>query len=290
MDADVVVAGSDDGHVRLWDIASGNSYPPLLADPGYRPSYGLLGVRVWLGGTHPRILLTEHRNLVAVWDVSDPSQPAFRPQAEIATILRSGGFDLHAAKGLPRLATLDGADEVVVFDLLAGTRLFQRRIGGADSVKFIDAPDHPLIGVGARGKLHLLDVESGEQVCAPVQVPLPSQAAVGCLDGADVLAALDPGGLRLYDLRTGEPTIPPVEMSITASGIAWGRVGDRDVVVTAHYATVRVWNPRTGREITVLRFGTRIGAVSVQQTDGGRLLVAVSGPGLVLTELREISS
>jgi hypothetical protein len=48
--------------------------------------------------------------------------------------------------------------------------------------------------------------------------------------------------------------------------------------------------PRTGREITELRVGTRIGAMSVRQTDGDRLLVAVSGPGLVLTELREISS
>jgi hypothetical protein len=79
-------------------------------------------------------------------------------------------------------------------------------------------------------------------------------------------------------------------MPSTANGIAWGRVGDRDVVVTAHFATVRVWNPRTGRKITELRFGTHIGAMSVQQTDGGQLLVAVSGPGLVLTELREISS
>jgi WD40 repeat protein len=119
---------------------------------------------------------------------------------------------------------------------------------------------------------------------------MPSHAAVGCLDGIDVLAALDPDGLRLYDLRTGKLAIPPVEMSVTASGIAWGRVGDRDVVVTAHHATVRVWNPRTGRKITELRFGTRISAMSVQQNDGGRLLVALSGPGLALIELREISS
>jgi hypothetical protein len=61
-------------------------------------------------------------------------------------------------------------------------------------------------------------------------------------------------------------------------------------VVTAHFATVSVRNPRTGRKITDLRFGTRIDAMSVKQTDGGRLLVAMSGPGLVLTELREISS
>lgn len=290
MDADVVVAGSEDGHVRLWDIASGTSYPPLPVEPGYEPSYKLVhpsGVTVWLGGTHPRILLARHPDRVAIWDVSDPSKPVFRRQAEIRNM---PGFDLHAAKGRPLLATLDDADEVMVFDLLAGTRLFRRRISGADSLSFIDAPDHPLLGVGARGKWHLLDVESRKRVRAPLPVSSPRQAAVSRLDGTDVLAALDVDGLRLYDLRTGKLTIPPVEMSSTANGIAWGRVGDRDVVVTAHFATVRVWNPRTGRKITELRFGTHIGAMSVQQTDGGQLLVAVSGPGLVLTELREISS
>ena len=281
MDADVVVAGSKDGHVRLWDIASGTSYPPLQVEPSY--SYD---VKVWLGGTHPRILLAQHRDRVGIWDVSDPSQPAFRQQTEIANRRR---FDLNAAKGRSLLATLDDADEVMVSDLLAGTKLFRRRIGGADSLSFIDAPDHPLLAVGAHGKLHLLDVESRKRVRAPLPISPPHQAAVGRLDGVGVLAVLDADGLRLYDLRTGELAIEPVKISSTPNRIAWARVGDRDVVVTAHFATIRVWNPRTGRKITELPFGTHIGAMSLQQTDRGQLLVAVSGPGLVLTELREIS-
>ena len=153
-------------------------------------------------------------------------------------------------------------------------------------LSFIDAPDHSLLCVGAHGKLHLLNIESAELAYGPLEASVPRHAAVGFLDGNDVLAALDAGGLRLYDLRTGELTTPKVEMSSTANGVAWGRVRDRDVVVTGHFATVRVWNPRTGRKITELRFGTGIGAISVRQTGGDRLLVAVSGPGLVLTELR----
>jgi WD40 repeat protein len=191
---------------------------------------------------------------------------------------------------VPLLASLDHADQVSVVELLSGRRLFRTEVFRADSLRLIDAPDHPLLAVGAGRTLHLLDVDSGRRVRDPLPLALPRHAAVGSLDGANVLATLDADGLRLYDLRTGELTIPPVEMSSTASGIAWGRVGDRDVVVTAHFATVRVWNPRTGRKITELRVGTRIGAMSVRQTDGDRLLVAVSGPGLVLTELREISS
>jgi hypothetical protein len=37
-------------------------------------------------------------------------------------------------------------------------------------------------------------------------------------------------------------------------------------VVTAHFATVRVWNPRTGRKITELRLGTRIDAGTRQSS------------------------
>ena len=286
MDARVVAAEGEDGSVRMWDVAYGTSYPPLPVDPARGP-FPLAGVRVWLGGTSPRILLAFHLGGIAIWDVSDPSQPAFLRYDEIGDMTRCG---VHPATGRPLLATLDYAGEVMVSDLLAGTKLFQRRIEGSDSVRFTEAPEgRPLLGVGAQGMLHLLDIGSLERVYAPLPESSAAHVAVGRLDGADVLAALDAEGLRLYDMRTGERTIPPIEISSTANGIAWGRVGDRDVVVTAHFATVRVWNPRTGRKITDLRFGTRIGAMSVQQIDGGRLLVAVSGPGLVLTELREIS-
>jgi hypothetical protein len=92
-----------------------------------------------------------------------------------------------------------------------------------------------------------------------------------CLDGTEILAVLDSDGLRLFDLETGKQTIPPVEMRTTAKGVAWGRVDDLEIVVTAHFATVRVWNPRTGRKITELRLGTRIDAISLRNAGDGRL-------------------
>jgi WD40 repeat protein len=285
MDSEVVVAGGEHGRVHLWDIASGASHSLLPAEAGYEPD-----AKVRLGGTHLRLLLVQYHDRVAIWDLTNPLQPGFRGQTEVGTMR---GVDLHVAQGVPLLATLDNADEVAIIDLLTGTTRFRRRIPGALSLRFIDAPNHPLLGVGARagiaargGRLHLLDIESGELVGDPLPVALPPHAAVGRLDGVGVLAALDTDGLRFYDLRTGELTIPPVGISSTASGVAWGQVGDRDVVVTAHFATVRVWNPRTGRKITELRFGTRIGAMTVWQTDDW-LRVAVSGPGLVVTDLRQ---
>ena len=90
MDADVVVVGSEEGHVRLWDIASGNSYPAFPVELDY-DTYQLVyppSANVWLGGTHPRILLTQHHDRVGIWDLSDPSQPALRRQAQVESVLR----------------------------------------------------------------------------------------------------------------------------------------------------------------------------------------------------------
>jgi WD40 repeat protein len=282
--AGVAAAASEDGRVRLWQVSSGAAYGPYPVQPGYESAY-VPEVKVRLGGAPT--LLALHPGGVGIWDVSNPWSPAFLRHAEIGDVI---GSDVHAAAGLLRLATVDRAGQVLVVDLLSGTRLVATRVDGAKSVGFVDAPGQPLLGVVAHGGLHLLDPGSGDRVAAPVPESSPSMAAVGRLDGADVLAVLGAGSLQLYDVETGQQTIAPVETSGFASGIAWGRVGDRDVVVTAHFGTVRVWNPRTGREITELRFGTRIGAMSVQQTDDGRLLVAVSGPGLVVTELRAVSA
>ncbi len=290
MDADVIAAGGEDGQLQLWNAASSARYPPLPVEPRYR---GLLEKylprvrRLRLGGSHARTLVSQDNDRVTVWDLTDPSSPALLTEAFRLYL----GSDVYAVaeSGQALMAGIDDKERVSVTDLLADTTLFAKRIDGADSVLFIDAPGRPLLGVGTGDKLHVLDIESGRRMRPPLPAKLPPHAAVGCLDGTDVLAVLDSDGLRLFDLETGKQTIPPVEMRTTAKGVAWGRVDDRDVLVTAHFATVRVWNPRTGRKITELRVGTRIGAISLRNASKGRLMIALSGPGLVLTELRDTS-
>jgi hypothetical protein len=275
--------------MQVWNVPDGatDTYPlpPIqlnypTPDTNARPPI----IRLRLGGSQARTLVRQYGNRVTVWDLTDPAAPTF--QAEVSfPDLRS--LDVHVVADSARAlaARLDHEELVTVRDVLAGFNLFSRHVNGASSVRFIDAPGRPLLAVGAPRVLHVLDTESGEDTGVTLPTKLPEHAAVGQLDGANVLAALNPDGLRLFDLRTGKETMPTIEMSTTASGVAWGRVDDRDVVITAHFATVRVWNPRTGRKITELRLGTRIGAMSLDDTDNGRLIIAVSGPGIVLTEL-----
>jgi WD40 repeat protein len=289
MHAEVVAAGGEDGQIQLWNVTSGDRYSPLpvgRAYPGEKKNYLPRGRRLRLGGSHARTLVSQDADRITVWDLTDVSSPVLQTEASFLN-LRALDLLVIGDSGRALIARLDHEERVRVTDLVADATLFEKRLNGADSVLFIDAPGRPLLGVGARDKLHLLDVESGKRIRAPLPARLPPHAAVGRLDGADVLAVLDSDGLRFFDIETGKQTISQVEMSTTPKGVAWGRVGDRDVVVTAHFATVRVWNPRTGRKITELRLGTTIGAISLRDAGDGRLSVAISGPGLVLTELRE---
>jgi hypothetical protein len=98
------------------------------------------------------------------------------------------------------------------------------------------------------------------------------------------------GRLRLCDVSSGADRIPPITTSYTARGVAFARVGEREVVLTAHFATVRVWNPYTGRRLAQLPFGTNIEAMAVHSSPDGIVHVAVAGPGLLLTELHDGSA
>lgn len=61
----------------------------------------------------------------------------------------------------------------------------------------------------------------------------------------------------------------------------------RDVVITAHHATIRLWDPFTGRMLTQLPFGFSIEVMAVHSSAYGTVQVAVDGPGPLLTELHE---
>jgi hypothetical protein len=198
-------------------------------------------------------------------------------------------FDVYVFPHTGRVLVglLEGQDEVSVLDVVAGSRLFRKRVAERRSVRFIDVSGRPLVVVRASDSWQLLDAESGHRVRRPLQLGWADLQAAGRVDGVDILATQDLGGLVLTDLASGKPTIPTIKMPSRAARLAFGGVGQLDVIVTAHFATVRVWNPRTGRKITELPFGTGITDMSVRKTDGG-LLVAVSGPGIVLTELREL--
>ncbi|SIT58650.1 hypothetical protein BQ8794_50752 [Mesorhizobium prunaredense] len=289
LDAGIVVAGVEGGSVRLWDRASGNPYHTFTVEPGDEQLYKTRrapGVQVRLGSVEGRRTLTTlYRGRVAIWDLPDLHAPVLRGET---TASQGHIVDVIGDRAL--VASADSSGTVHVVDLIDDAVMVHTHLRGATRLGLVPSPGRALLAVEGERGVHLLDAETGEPLYDPLPGTLPRHASVCHLDGAEVLAALDPGGLRLYDLRSGELTLPPLEMSNTANGIAWVRVGDRELLVTAHFATVRVWNPRTGRKVSEVPFGTEIAAMAVHEATDGAVTVAVSGPGMVLLRMSAATS
>jgi WD40 repeat protein len=286
--AGLVVAGVEGGSVRLWDRADGLPFPEFPVTPGDEPLEKTLrgpGVDVRLGVVAGRgILVTLHRGRASAWDLSDPSAPVLAG----TTPLRTPSTHDAAVTGAAALvASMDMIGMVEVLDLLSGPVPLLPYVPEPTTLGFVPSPDGTLLAVQNGAGLHLFDTGTGERLHHLLPIALPRRSAVGRLDGVEVLAALDPGRLQLYDLSSGEPTLPPLEMSGTATGVAWVNVAGRELLVTAHAMTVRIWNPRTGRKVSELPFGTEIAGIAVHPTADEAVVVAVSGPGIALVELRE---
>jgi hypothetical protein len=289
-----VVAGTEDRRVRIWlgDLGSPRANldveegPALLAKTARPP-----GVDVRLGRIgNRRILLTGHRGRVDVWDIAEP-------WGGVNHLIASRGrtedtwhsLATYVGQGRALMATVEGAaGPLRVIDALTGDPVLQVSMERPEPLGFLARDGRVLLALTDRNRLHLLDVDTGNPVLHPQPVGWTSPS-LALADVGDVatLAILDDQELRLLDLATGEPRVPTVPIRSTPHGLAFGRVGGRQLLLSAHFATVRVWNPRTGRKVTQLPFGTSIDAMSVHQVADDRLVVAVSGPGVVLVELRE---
>jgi WD40 repeat protein len=209
------------------------------------------------------------------------NDPTWRPTA------------LHVDNNQALFATIeDWSAPTRVYDALTGRTITPRPPWESDSwvLGFHSLGGRTWLAVTDNRGLSLFDVEDGTALGAPVEVPPGSRAiaiALGTLEGEQVLAVFGSGQLRLCDANAGRDRIPPIHTSPTARSVAFARLGPRDVVLTAHFATVRVWNPFTGRKLAQLPFGTNIEAMAVHSSQDGTVRVAVGGPGLLLTELHE---
>lgn len=126
----------------------------------------------------------------------------------------------------------------------------------------------------------------GREIAREVPQPgsaQPSACALGALgaDGADpVLAVGDSaGGLRLYALPSGELLQVLDGHAQAVHRVAVGRVGDRDLVVSAADRTVRLWDPGSGGCLDIWTERVKWLRAAAFRFDDGRLLRALAMGG-----------
>jgi WD40 repeat protein len=290
-----VVAGDDRSGLQWWSGEDGQRLfrvdvadrrPVRMGKWAQSPTVTVAAGHV--DGRH--IALTSCLGMVQLLELGGP--------ARAARVIREHGSEertwrptaLHVGDGQALFATADGSRATRVYDAFTGLPVGPRLPWDSDSsvLGFHRSRGRTWLAVTDDRGLTLFDVEYGTPLGPPVEVyPGERPIALGMLEGEEVLAILGSGQLRLCDVTTGKDRIPPIRTSRTARAVAFARLGQRDVVLTAHFATIRIWNPFTGRQLTELPFGTSIAAMAVHSSPDGTVRVAVGGPGLLFTELRD---
>jgi len=186
------------------------------------------------------------------------------------------------------VATRSGAS-VRVLNMTASPGAAARRIDAGGFVQdayFVNGTDKALLAAVVDDAVVVVDLADD---VPPRSLPVQahgSRVCAGTVDGADVLGWTHSGLAHIWDVHAAAPYRPSFPLTGWAREMAFANLGDRDLVLAMHKATVRAYNPQTGRLVTELPFGTTINAFSVLPgTTEDHLVLAIGGPGVMVTEL-----
>jgi len=278
---DVIVSGSDDHTVRIWDAAGQPVGDPLTGD-----TRSVSSVAVGRLGGRDVIVSGSDDHTVRVWDaagqpVGDPLTGHTRSVSSVAVgrlggrdVIVSGGSDDHTVR------VWDAAGQPVGDPLTGHTGTVSSvavgRLGGRDVIVSGGSDDHTVRVWDADGQ--------------PVGDPLTGHTgwvksvAVGRLGGRDVIVSGGGDGtVRIWD-ADGQPVGDPLRGDTrSVSSVAVGRLGGRDVIVSGGGdGTVRVWDA-AGQPVGDPLTGHTgwVSSVAVGRLGGRDVIVSGGGDGTV---------
>lgn len=282
----LLLAGGGLDHLFVWDAGTGAA----ILDQNWERELWIRDfppVAVSLGSMHGRtMLLAANESRASFLDVDSG---AIEHEATLEfdhSYPRSRAVRIDRAHAF--VATRSSDNSITVIDMSAD---------GSDTAPiatdhyiqdayFVEGTERALLAVAVDGEVLFMEPATDAPIRRiPVQ-DYSSRVCAGSLDGRDVLGWTNSGLLHIWDVSAAAPHRAPFPLTGWARGMAFAKLGDRDLVLAMHNATVRAYNPQTGRLVTELPFGTTINAFSVLPgiTDD-HVLVAVGGPGVMVTEL-----
>jgi WD40 repeat protein len=301
----VVVSGSGDGTVRVWDLATRAPIGgPLTGHTGPMAT-------AQLDGRPVVVLGSDHRTL-RVWDLATG--------APIGQPLTGHTIAVHAVAiaqldGRPVVVSGDGGCDysrcyngvVRVWDLATGTLIGQPLTGHTDAVNAVAIAQldgrSMIVSGGSLGTIDVWDLATdtliGQSLNRPRRDDRVNALAIAQLDSRPVVVAGGTFGMvRVWDLATGAlilrphwgPHVPEVEAVATA------QLDGRPVVVSIDsgsdvdpgwVAGARVWDLATGAPIGQPLSGHTDApdALAIAQLDGRPVIVSGSWDGMRVWDL-----
>jgi WD40 repeat protein len=274
-DRDVIVSGSDDATVRVWDAVTGSLVGAPLA--GHHGPVTALAIGRARDGDV--IVSGSADKTVRLWDpVTGASLAVHAGPVTALAIGRAGDRDVIVSGARDRTVRVrDALTGAPVGAPLAGHH------GPVTALAIGRAGDRDVIVSGARGTtMRVWDAVTG----APVGAPLAGHhgpvaaLAIGRAGDRDVIVSGSADmTVRVWDAVTGAPVGAPLAgHEHWVNAVAIGRAGDQDVIVSgARDGTVQVWDAVTGAPVGVPLTGHDRAVSAVAIGSAGDRDIIVSG-------------
>jgi WD40 repeat protein len=225
-----VVSGSDDGTVKVWDLASGQELRTLSGHGGW-----VMAVAVTGDG---RVVSGSSDGTLKMWDLERGE--------ELRTLSgHGGGFRALAVTGDGRVVSGSEDGTVKLWDLTSGEE--PRTLSGHDGGVWALAVtgDGRVVSGSRDGTVTVWDLTSGQELRT-----LPGHgggvSAVAVTGDGRVVSGSEDGTVKLWDLTSSEE---PRTLSGHGGGVwALAVTGDGRVVSGSSDGTVKVWDLTSGEE------------------------------------------
>jgi WD40 repeat protein len=277
-DGKTLASGGWDDMVRLWDVDSGTelrrmyAHKAMVAAVVFAPKGKVLASRGGLDG------------VVRLWD--PPTGNEIRKYEGLAKI-NPWRFNRFAALAFaPDGKTLAAGDRNVIhfWDVAGGKEKKSLKAHlGCLSVAY--SPDGKLLASGGvdgkdKNSIRIWDLAQGKELrrCKLLKDEPPIDLAFSP-DNGQLAAVIEEDDMHLYDVATGKPVRRLNHY--WASRVAYAPGGK--TLASARGQTVRLWDPKTGKELFQKYEGHRAGVVSVALSRDGKR-VASGGDGIRLWE------
>ena len=273
----VIVSGSDDETVRVWDLESGE--PVLGPLTGHDEAVGAVAVGERQG--RPVIVSGSDDETVRVWDLESG-------ELVLGPLTGHDGFVFAVVVGerLGRPVIVSGSDETVrVWDLESGELVLGPLTGHNSLVTAVAVTERDgrpvIVSGGGDQAVRVWDLESGEPIPGPLTGHDGAVDAIAVFGGQArplIISGSEDWTVRVWDLETDKPALSsPAGHDGGVNAVVIGKRRERRIVVSGGYDwTVRVWDMESGEPVLGPLTGHDgpVHAITVAVRDGRAVIVS----------------
>ena len=254
-DNKLAASASDDGTIRIWNLARGEiaALVRVAKAPEYLRTLAISPDGKTLASSGPK-------NAVYLWDISNLKTDFVEITKEAKTLSGHTGSILTLAFGKDSgtLASAGSDSSIIVWDLTTGEPRHTLKKGTAHIAGLAFAGDgKSLVSINGFGQLTVWDAVQGKserEIAMPTlkahRVALSADGKTACTAGAepDDRTGLLVGTVRFVDLASGKESRPPLRHGRTVTGIAFHPDGKTIATGAQEDLAIRLWNLTTGKE------------------------------------------